>query len=115
MNTIAARVDIHKGEFVCFIPAEDWLDLDEKSRPPANLWSDANESLWAGMEADKLAKGNFMVDVPIRDLRRIERNGQSHGWIHDLTPVDFNRGIRLLNALYATPDERENPSTGPQI
>lgn len=96
-HSITGRIDIHKGDMVCFIPCRDWLELDHP--PAANMWRDRNNRIWAGMSADDLLRTNVKVDIPLGDLRHIEWTGRGHGFVQDLVPVVFDDGVRQTKDL----------------
>ncbi len=115
-NAIQGRIDIHKGDLVCFIKGIDWLELDDP--PVAEMWTDRENRVWAGMQADDLINAVFLVDVPLRDFKFIEVNGVGNGWLQNLLPMVFEDGLHLIlkakNDLQASSEKDEPKKQTPQ-
>ena len=112
---IAGRIDIHKGEIVCFIPSSEWIKLDNP--PTAEMWTDRTNRIWAGMQANDLITADFSVEVPLRDLRHIEWTETGNGWVQSLIPMVFEDGLHQTLALrqeLAITETPEPASQGPE-
>ncbi len=109
-TAIKGRIDIHRGELVCFIPGVDWIGLEDP--PPADMWTDRDNRIWVGIAADNLIEARFLVDVPLRDLKFIETHGVGNGWLQNLIPMVFEEGVHKTQVLQANkaiePDHEED-------